>query len=174
MKNLLLIVLLCTGIGMRAQNSMQSAMNVTGGSFQQGYYQFEWSVGETALVDMMEEPSRKWVLTNGFLQPYLLYPANNNQSHWFESNEIRIFPNPSTEYVELNLNTKHSGSLSLQLYSATGQIVFNKDMQLFGVDLVERIPLTTLCAGVYLLQIDLHAVEGSVSKKSTYKIVKIR
>ena len=173
MKNLLPLFLVCCAATSYGQQNIQSAINISGGSFQKGYYQFEWSVGETALVDQMEEPNRRLIVTNGLLQPYLVYPATTSTQPRFEFHEIRIFPNPSTEYVEINLSTKHSGKLTLSFYSATGQIVFSKELDIYGVDKIERIPVASFPQGIYTLHVELKATEGSVSKRSVYKIVKM-
>lgn len=173
MKNLLPILLICCAATTQAQNNIQSTINISGGSFQYGYYQFEWSIGETALVDQMEEPGRKFIVTNGLLQPHLLYPANTSTQPWFEMHEIRIFPNPSTDYVEINLFTKQSGKLALHFFSASGQIVFSKELDVYGVDKIERIPVSNFSQGIYTLHIELKAPEGYISKRSVYKIVKL-
>ena len=173
MKNLLPLFLVCCAATSYGQQNIQSAINISGGSFQKGYYQFEWSVGETALVDQMEEPNRKLIVTNGLLQPYLVYPATTSTQPRFEFHEIRIFPNPSTEYVEINFSTKHSGKLTLNLYSATGQIIYTKELDIYGVDKIERIPVASFPQGIYTLHVELKATEGSVSKRSVYKIVKM-
>jgi len=174
MKNLLpLLLLICCAATSHGQQNIQSTINISGGSYQKGYYQFEWNVGETALVDQMEEYGGKFVITNGLLQPYIIYPATISTQPWFEMHEIRIFPNPSTEYIEINLSTKHSGKLVLQLFSASGQIVYNKVFDVYGVDKIERIPVASFSQGIYTLHVELKASEGSISKRSVYKIVKM-
>ena len=173
MKNFLPLFLVCCAATTHGQQNIQSTINISGGSFQKGYYQFEWSVGETALVNEMEEPNKRFIVTNGLLQPYLVYPATTGTQPWFEVHEIRIFPNPSTEYVEINLSTKHSGKLVLQFFSATGQKVYSTDFDIYGVDKIERIPVASFPQGIYTLNIELKAAEGSVSIRSVYKIVKM-
>src|SRR5512138_1693663 len=83
------------------QSINTSVLNATGGTAKNGYYQFEWSVGELALVDEMQS-SDKLIVTNGFLQPYLVSPGTNDQGFLFAVDEIKIFPNPASRYVEVN------------------------------------------------------------------------
>ena len=66
-----------------------------------------------------------------------------------------------------------SGKLVLQFFSTTGQKVYSTDFDIYGVDKIERIPVASFPQGIYTLNIELKAAEGSVSKKSVYKIVKM-
>jgi hypothetical protein len=155
-----------------SQNNKQAVINASGGFFQQGYYQFEWSVGEMSLVNQMNDATNKLTVTNGFIQPHILYPARNNDQQPFDANEIRIFPNPATSYVEINLSTKQKGRLSIYFYDVLGKKVYVKELTGNGVDLIERIPVTGLPQGVYILHIELVPDPGSVSKKADFKVVK--
>lgn len=150
---------------------MPSVINSSGGSAQSGYFQFEWSVGELALVDKMS--SNALVVTNGFLQPYILYPGANNQYNHFGADEIKVFPSPASSYVEINFFTKQRGRISLVFYDAAGRKVYVKELQGNGVDIVERIPVTRFANGTYALHIELNAETGYISKKGLYKIIKI-
>ncbi len=172
MRNVTTFALLLLSYIACSQNNRQAVINATGGSSQHGYYQFEWSVGEMALVNQMNDASNKLTVTNGFIQPYILFPARDNNNQPFDADEIRIFPNPATSYVEINFFTKQKGKLVIYFYDALGKKVFAKELTSNGVDLIERVPVTGLAQGMYMLQIELVPDPGSVSKKSAYKIVK--
>src|SRR6185295_15195114 len=126
-----------------SQSSNQSVINSAGGSSKYKYYQFEWSVGEMALINQMTDVGNKMIVTNGFIQPYILYPGkhHDNNKH-FDKDEIRLFPNPATNYVEINFFTKQKGRLAIHLYDAMGNKSYSKEMTCDGVDLIERIPVT--------------------------------
>jgi len=49
-----IIVFFFISISCFSQRITPSVINVSGGVSQQGYYQFEWSVGEMSLVNQME------------------------------------------------------------------------------------------------------------------------
>jgi hypothetical protein len=165
-------VLLLLSFSASAQYSQQSVINSSGGSFHHGYYRFEWSVGEMALVNQMTDAGGTFVVTNGFLQPYILYPGQNNEETRFDADEVRIFPNPATEYIEINFTTKQKGKITVQCYDASGKSMITEEYTSNGVDLIERIPITQLSQGLYFVHIVLTASEGYISKKSTYKIIK--
>jgi Secretion system C-terminal sorting domain len=155
-----------------SQGITPSVINVSGGSSQKGYYQFEWSVGEMSLIgEMASRPNL--VVTSGFLQPYLLHPGTNNTDDRFGSDEIKVFPNPASSFVEINLFTKQQGKLKVTFYNAVGQKVYTVESEVYGVDLIQRIPVNTLSAGTFLLHIELDANRNFVSKKGIYKITKI-
>ena len=156
-----------------SQSSGPSVINSSGGSANTGYYQFEWSVGELALVNQMNGNGNSLIVTNGFMQPYTLYPAYNNQSNLFGYEEIKVFPSPASSFVEINFFTKQKGNIVLTFYDAAGKKVFVKQVRCNGVDLVERIPVSHFASGMYALNIELDAEAGYISKKGIYKITKI-
>jgi hypothetical protein len=51
--------------------------------------------------------------------------------------------------------------------------VYSIGFQIYGVDLIQKIPANHLSAGTYLLRIELDADPGFISKKGVYKITKI-
>jgi Secretion system C-terminal sorting domain len=150
-----------------------SVINVSGGNSQKGYYQFEWSVGEMSLINEMESRPNKLVVTNGFLQSYLLNPGTNNTDHQFGADEIRVFPNPASNYVEINFFTRQQGRLRIGFYDGLGQKISSLELRTYGIDLIQKIPVSLLPEGTYVLRIELDADMGYVSKKGIYKIIKI-
>jgi len=127
-----------------------------------------------SLINEMESRPNLFVVTNGFLQPYLLNPAFNNPNNDFSADEIKIFPSPASSYVEIDLFTRQQGKVRVGFYDGLGQKVYSTELQTFGVDLIEKIPVGHLSTGTYVLQIQLEADPGFVSKKGVYKIVKIQ
>ena len=157
-----------------SQASRHAVINSAGGSSNNGYYQFEWSVGEAALIDQMNAANNSLTLTNGFIQPYMLFPGIINTHSKFGAEEIRIFPNPSTKYVEVNISTKQKGLISIVLFDMIGHNIYSKELDGFGVDIIERIPLEHLAQGSYSLYVALKPLEGSVAKSSSYTIIRIQ
>src|SRR5678816_2175651 len=104
-----------------AKSVAPSVINAGGGTFQAGYYQFEWSLGELALVGEMNSSNNSLVITNGFIQPFIQYPASNNTNNIFGNDEIKVFPNPASSYVEINFFTKQKGRITLSFYDGAGK-----------------------------------------------------
>ena len=155
-----------------AQSISSSVINANGGTSKNGYYQFEWSIGEMSLVNQLES-SNQLIVSNGFLQPYILFPGTFYGPGQFSAGEIRIFPNPASRFVEINFFTKQKGLVTFGFYDMLGKKIFDQQVKCNGVDLIHRIPLANLPAGSYVLQIILEASPGSLSKHGSYQILKI-
>src|SRR5262245_35261334 len=175
MKNKITVIIVSfISISSFSQSVTPSVTNAAGGVSERGGYQFEWSVGEMSLVNQMESMPNLFVVTNGFLQPYISNPGFNNLDNQFGADELKVFPTPASSYVEIDLFTKQQGRLKIGLYNAIGQKVYSTELQSFGVDLIKRIPVSGFVSGTYLLHIELEADPNYVSKKGVYKIIKIR
>ena len=84
------------------------------------------------------------------------------------SNEIKIFPNPSTNGpVYLSLVNPTDRNLYLRLYNNLGQLIWQKDLLTAGNDELINIPADRLSRGIYHLQ-----VRSEKSIKLVKKIVR--
>jgi hypothetical protein len=92
----------------QAYSQIASTLNATGNSFSNGYLNIEWSVGELALIHSMESSGGEAMITNGLLQPKILLTSGNFNFH-FSYDEIRIFPNPTPNKVEINFSPTSRG-----------------------------------------------------------------
>jgi hypothetical protein len=173
-RTIILAVLFFSLFHCGAQSIAPSVINAGGGTFQSGYYQFEWSIGELALVGEMNSSNNSIVITNGFIQPFIQYPATNNTNNIFANDEIKIFPNPASSYVEINFLTKQKGRITLSFYDGSGRKILTVADSYYGVGLIKRIPVSHLPNEVYMLHVDLDPYTGYSSKKGVYKIVKIK
>jgi len=151
-----------------------SVINAAGGSYQSGYHYLEWSIGEMALIGQLNKSDNSFIITNGFIQPYTLKPASGFLGSLFDRDEIKIFPNPASRYIEINFFTKQKGKITFHLFDASGKKIYSGVQYSNGVDLIERIPVSYLSDGVYMLHVELEAYSGYISKKGVYKIVKIQ
>jgi hypothetical protein len=168
----LVIVFFCL-FNCHSQSIAPSVINTSGGSFQSGYYQLEWSIGELALVGAMTSSNNSLVITNGFIQPFIQYPATNNTNNIFGNDEIKVFPNPASSYVEINFFTKQMGRITLSFYDGAGRKILSVADSYYGVGLIKRIPVSQLPNEVYMLHVDLDPYPGYTSKKGISKIIKI-
>jgi hypothetical protein len=154
-----------------AQSISSSVINACGGTSNSSY-QFEWSIGEMSLVNQMESGDLL-IVSNGFLQPYILFPVTFFVREQFAVEEIKILPNPASSFVEINFFTKQRGRVTFDFYDLLGRRVYAEQTTCNGVDLIHRIPLRNLPGGAYVLRITLDADLGYLSKHGSYKILKI-
>lgn len=171
---LLIVPFLFPAASCFAQSITPAVINSVGGSSKKDVVQLEWSVGELALVQQMTSRHDNSILTNGFLQPYIVNPGNSSIASVFEKDEIKIFPIPAKDHVEVNFFTQQKGRLTFSLYDAAGRLVYTKDWTSYGLDLIFRIPLTNLASGDYMLLLNLTNPSGFITKSGTYKIITIR
>ena len=146
-----------------------SVINSTGSSYTSPSYQFDWSLGETALIETQYSPGGHLILTNGFLQPASL-PAPGGQV--FLPGEIRIFPNPAHDQVEINFLLAGPGQARVTVYDALGRWVYRKQyiQPLTGTPLL--IDLRSYTAGAYLLKLEYMQDGGSSRKTGAFKLIK--
>jgi hypothetical protein len=155
-----------------AQSISSKVINTTGGSYTHGIVRLDWSVGEPAIIESMQSQNHEAVVTNGFLQPNNLVPANSSSFQWAPE-EIKILPNPTYNIVEINFLTIHTGTISIEVYDNVGKNLIIKKATSYGIGNIEKINLSTQPAGTYLFYITLKSEYGSIKKRGAYKILKL-
>jgi hypothetical protein len=154
-----------------AQSSPQSVLNASGASYKGKSYQVDWSVGELAVVESMRASNGHLIITNGFIQPHT--PVAPDRNPQFNSDEIRVLPNPTYDVVEINLLTAQQGAVTMEIYDATGKVLVQRRAVNVGIGHLERISLAPHPAGTYFLRINLTPAQGFNRKTGSYKIVKL-
>jgi hypothetical protein len=166
----LLALILLNLTSATAQSITPAVINTSGNSYTQGYYSFDWSVGEMALVETSKSIDGRMMITNGFLQPGLnLVNLGRN----FTPDEVKIFPNPTYGNLEINFSTLQQGSLLIRLYDANGKLVISRRTVSYGMGNIEHLNLSHFASGTYFLKIDLDPSLGSMPKTGSYKLVKL-
>ncbi len=154
-----------------AQSVSNSAVNSSGNTYKSGYYQFEWSIGEMSLVNEMKSGDKQYIITNGLLQPN--ESTHENPDKQFDKDEIKVFANPSTGMVDVNILTKQQGKLTIRVFDVQGKLLATKNAISYGFGSTEKIDLTRYAASTYFLKIDLNPAPGSVRKTGGFKITKL-
>lgn len=157
---------------LQAQTVTPQVMNAGGGSVTNAYYQYEWSVGETASIETLSSPFL--TVTTGLLQQGTNAPAEVNTANLWGSDEIKIFPNPVETKLEINFLSKQSGKVSMLLMDDAGKVVSKKELQYNGNGHIEQWDMSAVAKGGYFISITLKPNAGSVAKKGGFKIQKIK
>ena len=156
-----------------AQSVSPAIINVTGQSANSGNYQFEWSIGESAAITTMT--SSNLIVTSGLLQSIVPYRPIPNTSNNFLPDEIKIYPNPTRNIIEINILHAIAGKNKLELFDIQGRKMMEKEFEYYGGGRVEKWDLSRLAAGLYFLHIQLlHPVSGQALKKGAFRIIKIQ
>lgn len=154
-----------------SQSVTPTVINSTGGSFAGNGLQLQWSVGELALVNTMDPPTHRLVLTNGFLQSERV--SKHQDLHFFGTDEITILPNPTYGKFAVRIETKQQGRVAIDVFHVNGKRIVTRRTANFVSPLVEKFDLTPQPSGTYLVQVTLTPLPGSSGKTGLFRIVKI-
>lgn len=155
-----------------SQSVSPATLNATGGFATYTFYRFEWSFGEATAIETMA--SGNLVVTNGILQPGTNTPASVNAYTAWGSDEIKILPNPTRDWLEIDFFSKQQGKITLSLFDESGRLMGNRQFDYFGTGSIQKMDLSAFASGQYFLNIQLEPTGTSVLKKGTYKVQKLR
>lgn len=168
---LLLLATVAAFITGQAQSNAPFIQNMGGGYLNAGYYQYEFSVGEMAVIETLNNSSN--ILTNGVLQPLTDKPFGNNTASAWSNDEVKIFPVPTRGRVEVNLLSKQQGRIQMQLVDGLGHTVLTEEFDYNGLGSITVWDISRLASANYSLRIRLNPKAGSVKKDGAFKILKV-
>ena len=64
-----------------------------------------------------------------------------------------VFPNPSTETINVNLNLKTSQKVSIELTDITGKLILTKDAGILACESKQTININSISKGTYLVRV---------------------
>ncbi|MEP6928319.1 MAG: T9SS type A sorting domain-containing protein [Ginsengibacter sp.] len=165
------IISITTGYG---QSLIPQVVNTSGGSSQNKGYSLDWSIGELALVNVMNSIDGNYILTNGFIQPLSQgpFPSANIE---LSSIDVHIFPNPTTDLLVIDFLQTSAGKINVQLFNEAGNIIYRHEIMTSGFGFQEKINTKGFANGIYTLHIKkLNPVSGNYDGGAcTYKIIKL-
>jgi len=172
-------VIICFSFLASAQSITPFVINSTGGKgnvpgYSNGYY-LDWSVGEMTLVNTMRNGSGNnlVIITNGLLQPDY-GPDHGNEDHktLLTSSEIKVYPNPAVEYIDVRFLLNETGDVRMILYNSMGQQVFSKEFNLNTKTRTEHIQVGKLTQGSYVLFVEVKS-PANIVKQGSFTIIKV-
>ena len=164
--------ILCGSVA-SAQLSAPYAINIAGNQITKGNYSVEWSVGESAATNIMDN-SDLYLFTNGLLQYSVQNQTENNLAPSFLTNEIRLYPNPVKNELYINILHASKGNDQIELLDEKGTKLKEKIVVYNGMGALEVWNLAGLKAGQYFVNIrHTHPVTGRLIKNGAYKILKV-
>ena len=170
---LLFFAFILCGSEVSAQLSAPYAINIAGNQITKGNYSVEWSVGESAAVNIMDNSDR-YLFTNGLLQYSVQNQTENNLVASFLTNEVRVYPNPVKNELYINILHASKGNDMIELLDEKGVKLKEKIVVYNGMGALEIWNLAGLKAGQYFVNIrHTHPVTGRLIKKGAFKILKV-
>ena len=156
-----------------SQSVTPQILNSTGGTNFFTFYRFEWSFGEVMAIETMG-PASNLIVTNGVLQPGTNSPATVNNTSVWDRDEIKIFPNPTQNVLEIDFFSKQQGKITMNLIDESGKFIGNRQFDYTGTGRIEKWDLSRYPSGAYFLNILLTPTGNSVAKKGAFKVLKIK
>ena len=171
---LCLVILFNIEAKVSAQIIMPFTLNVSGSSANSGYFSFDWSVGESTAITTLT--NRDLILSQGLLQYHAGNIVEKNVGTIWFPNEVKIFPNPVKNILEINFKHLSSGELYFELYDQIGKLLWKKNVIYNGVSHIEKINMAAMIAGQYTIRI--YQLSGpnesrKYYKQGAFKIIKI-
>jgi hypothetical protein len=153
MKNFILTLLIFSIIegDANAQSITPQTVNIAGGTYSQGYYSIDWSVGELAMVTQLQSNDGLLVVSNGLIQPFTERPGSINYNNNFTAEEIRILPNPTRDILEVNYLSFMRGPVQFRMFDVTGRLLYHHQTNSWGTGFIERINMTSFKSGTYII-----------------------
>jgi hypothetical protein len=157
-----------------AQLASPGTVNVSGESASFDKYRFEWSLGESVAITTMSNSNSNLLVTNGFLQFNVQNQPLANLVNSFLPDEIRVYPNPVQNILDINILHANRGKHQIELLDANGLKVKEVQLDYTGMGAIEKWNLSGLTAGQYFLNIrQMDAVTGRLVKSGAFKILKV-
>ena len=170
----LCLLLLASANYCSAQMVLPSTLNASGATVNKGYYSFDWSIGESTAVSTLTNGNL--MVTQGVLQYHSGNVVDKNVGMIWFPNEVKLFPNPVRNILEINFKHLVPGSLHFELFNNAGQLLWQKDAIYNGVSLIEKLNMSGMPAGTYTLYLYQSDTPNSLRKyykRGAFKIVKI-
>ena len=156
-----LLAILLFILRVEGQSLSPHVISSMGGSSSGSGISLSWTVGETLTATHSAEGL---YLTQGFQQPnFMIVSAEQISSPDFE---IRVFPNPATDFISIEWSQEIGGDIHVELYDMAGRRL-NHQKSGNNVNHI-RIDINSLQRSAYLLKV--YSDKGEFSK--TYRIIK--
>jgi hypothetical protein len=167
-KLLLTFIALCTFCTAFSQQTL----NVAGHSATINGLQFDYSIGEMAII--RTEHSHSLIVTQGFLQPSGIKSSAENpvagNINTF-GNEVKVYPNPTENMLFVESVESADAEINYQLFDASGKIIISEQIFWKAGPNKFSLDLKNYAAGAYYLMVRKPGINGKTENFS-YKIQK--
>ncbi len=160
----LLALLIGGSLSSFAQEKSASVIAAAGGISKGSNIILEWTVGEPAVETVSNSAA---IYTQGFHQPMLQVQKWRNENDLAgPKNSIRVYPNPTTAVVNIQLDKISETPLQVSLIDITGKTLLNNTFPARATS--QKINVSRFSQGAYLLRIT--DAKGTI--QGEYKIIK--
>lgn len=149
-----------------------TTQNSTGTSgISQNGYNLTYSVGELASIAHYTA-SNNFTLSTGFLQSFTPLVTALNDLVLLEGGAVSIFPNPTTQYIQINANFNKNGQVQMQLMDVESKIKYRSEPSTIFNQFNKQLDMAEYAPGIYYLRIQFQPNVGQ-ARVGVYKLVKL-
>ena len=160
-------------LSLNGQQVTPSVINTSGGNKNIGEVYLDWSIGE--LPTIQTSSGTNIYVTNGFLQAGSGFiPTGILNLPPLTSNEIKIFPNPSTGVLNIRFELAQPGTISMYLYDISGKKLMERKILHLGGSQSTIVYLTPYPQGSYQLLLYYKTAYEALPKAGAFKLVKVK
>jgi hypothetical protein len=159
----LLVLLVSNALPGFSQDKTPSVISPAGDISKGSNMILEWTVGE-AMVETGTTSSQMY--TQGFHQPVLKVQKLDDLNAVAGGNTFKVFPNPTTAVINVQLEKASQTPLLVSLLDASGKLLLNNTFPANSLSL--KINVQRLIGGVYILRI----TDPAGTLQGNYKIIK--
>jgi hypothetical protein len=150
----------------------QSILNATGNTRTIGTTDFDWSVGEVALVSTFYgPPDKNIIITQGLLQNELSTPEKAANTEL--TRNLLVYPNPASSEVNLQYTAMTEGKLTYRLMDMAGKMIVQHSDDVKPGATMEHIDISKVAAATYMLEVSFRD-NNTAAATTSYKIEKLK
>lgn len=122
-----------------------------------------WTIGEVAIATLKDKDNTL-VLTQGFQQAY--FEITSIGEPLSTNFEIKVYPNPASDYVWVDLKSDEIKDATIELYDLEGKLIYSSKLNL--IEGSTKIDLHNLNSSQYILRIS----DNTGNVLQTFKLIK--
>ncbi len=145
-----------------AQSSNPEVVSSAGETYQGNSMQIDWTLGELAITSIQNSSQQ---ITQGFHQTNYTITSVNELPQ--KIGKITVFPNPTSDKIEIQLNFAQAKDVKIQLVDLNGRLIWSTEQN--GSQIEQIKDLTNLSNGSYFLNFLIEDSQYS----QTFKIQKL-
>jgi len=157
----LLLLFILSMNNIRSQSLSPEVLSSSGETFVCQTFTIDWTLGELAITTIQNTNNQ---ITQGFHQSYELTDINELP---IDIGSIKVFPNPISNWLHVELNFLKHRSVQIKLLDNNGKLVLKKSVS--GQQIVDKLSIHDLPIGTYLInfQIDKSVYSQTIKIQKT-------
>ena len=160
-------------LSLYAQQVTPVVINAGGSSGSSSNIFIDWTIGEMPVIATYSGTSL--AVTNGFLQAGNGFlPTSLRDLPSLTSSEIKIFPNPVSNEMQVQFQLNNAGKIQIILFDISGKKLIDRQLIHSGGSQVHLINLKRYPQGSYQLFLYYRPANGSQPKTGIFKVQKLK